>query len=176
MLTILTKGKKDISKIYVQPKTLVSKKSSPVKKPKSNKAEIQKLKNLVNKVKAVKKDPNKIKVELPTSIINLGNLLLFINTHLQDVISANMGEGSRKDVLNYRTGRFAQSAKVESLSQSREGMISAFYTYMKNPYATFSQGGRQQNPRSRDPKLLIGASIREIAAQQVGNRLRAILI
>lgn len=176
MVSILTKGKKDIPKIYVQPKTLVSKKSSPVKKPKSNKAEIQKLKNLVNKVKAVKKDPNKIKVELPTSIINLGNLLLFINTHLQDVISANMGEGSRKDVLNYRTGRFAQSAKVESLSQSREGMISAFYTYMKNPYATFSQGGRQQNPRSRDPKLLIGASIREIAAQQVGNRLRAILI
>lgn len=176
MVDILSKGKKDIPKQYVQAPALVSKKSTPIKKPKSNKAEIQKLKNLAKKVKAVKKDPNKIKVDLPTSMINLPNLLLFINTHLQDVISANMGEGSRRDVLNYRTGRFAQSVKVESLSQSREGMISAFYTYMKNPYATFSQGGRQQNPRSRDPKLLIGASIREIAAQQVNNRLRAILI
>ena len=87
-----------------------------------------------------------------------------------------MGEGSRRDILNYRTGRFASSVKVESLSQSREGMITAFYSYMKNPYATFSQGGRQQNPRSRDPKLLIGASIREIAAEQVTNRLRAVLV
>jgi hypothetical protein len=87
-----------------------------------------------------------------------------------------MGDGSRKDILNYRTGRLAGSAKVESLSQSREGMITAFYSYMKNPYATFSQGGRQQNPKSRDPKLLIGTSIKEIAAQQVTNRLRAVLV
>jgi hypothetical protein len=47
---------------------------------------------------------------------------------------------------------------------------------MKNPYATFSEGGKQQNPKSRDPKLLIAKSIREIAQQQVGNRLRAVTI
>jgi hypothetical protein len=87
-----------------------------------------------------------------------------------------MGDGSRKDILNYRTGRLAGSAKVERLSESRTGMITAFYTYMKNPYATFSEGGKQQSPKSRDPKLLISKSIREIAAQQVGNRLRAINI
>jgi len=176
MVDILSKGKKDLPKLYVQPSTLVSKKSTPIKKPKSNKAEIQKLKKLKNKIKSVKKDPSKVQVDLATSMINLPSLLLFINTHLQDVISANMGSGSRKDILNYRTGRFAQSVKVESLSLSRAGMITAFYIYMKNPYSTFSQGGRQQNPRSRDPKLLIGASIREIAAQQVSNRLRAVLI
>jgi len=107
---------------------------------------------------------------------NLQNLLLFINQHLQDVVSANMGDGNRRDVLNYRTGRLAASAKVESLSQSREGMITAFYSYMKNPYATFSQGGRQQNPKTRDPKLLIATSIREIAAQQVANKMRAVLV
>jgi hypothetical protein len=107
---------------------------------------------------------------------NLASLLLYINQHLQDAISANMGNGSRRDILNYRTGRLAGSAKVESLSQSREGMITAFYSYMKNPYATFSQGGRQQNPKSRDPKLLIGTSIREIAAEQVANKLKAVLV
>jgi hypothetical protein len=112
----------------------------------------------------------------PVSTVNLPNLLVFINQHLQDVISANMGDGSRRDILNYRTGRFAGSAKVETLSQSREGMITAFYSYMKNPYATFSEGGRQQRPRTRDPKLLIGTSIKEIAAQQVTNRLRAVLV
>jgi hypothetical protein len=107
---------------------------------------------------------------------NLQNLLLFINQHLQDVISANMGDGSRRDILNYRTGRFAGSIKVENLSESRAGMITAFYSYMKNPYATFSQGGRQERPKTRDPKLLISTSIREIAAQQVANKLRAVVV
>lgn len=113
---------------------------------------------------------------IETSAANLNLLLLLINQQLQDVISANMGDGSRRDILNYRTGRLAGSAKVESVSESREGMITAFYTYMKNPYATFSQGGRQEVPRTRDPKLLIAASIREIAAQQVANRLRAVAV
>jgi hypothetical protein len=53
-------------------------------------------------------------------------------------------------------------------------MITAFYSYMRNPYATFSAGGRQETPKTRDPKLLIAKSIREIAAQAVTNRLRAV--
>jgi hypothetical protein len=53
-------------------------------------------------------------------------------------------------------------------------MITAFYTYMKNPYATFSAGGRMERPKTRDPKLLISRSIREIAAQNAYNNLRAI--
>lgn len=107
------------------------------------------------------------------SLVSLQNL---INTHLQDVIAANMGNGDRKDVLNYRTGRLAGSAKVERMSQSRAGMITAFYSYMQNPYATFSDGGAQQNPKSRDPKLLIATAIREIAATKVANRMRAVLV
>lgn len=108
-----------------------------------------------------------------TSLINLQSL---INSQLQDVISANMGNGNSRNILNYRTGRLAGSAKVERMSESRAGMITAFYSYMKNPYATFSQGGRQSSPVSRDPKLLISKSIREIAATKVGNRLRAVNI
>jgi hypothetical protein len=111
-----------------------------------------------------------------TGEINLTALQNLINSQLQDVISANMGDGGRTDVLNYRTGRFASSAKVERLSQSREGMITAFYSYMKNPYATFSEGGRQSIPKSRDPKLLISKSIKEIAAEKVANRMRTVLV
>ena len=87
-----------------------------------------------------------------------------------------MGDGNSRNILNYRTGRLASSAKVESMSESRNGMITAFYSYMKNPYATFSDGGQQQNPRSRDPKALISKSIREIAQQQVSNQLRAVAV
>jgi hypothetical protein len=108
-----------------------------------------------------------------TSLVNLQNL---INSQLQDVISANMGDGNSKNVLNYRTGRFAASASVEHMSESRQGMITAFYSYMKNPYQTFEPGFKQGSPASRNPKLLISKSIREIAATHVGNRLRAVSV
>lgn len=108
--------------------------------------------------------------------MNLISLQNLINSQLQDVVSANMGDGSRRDLLNYRTGRFASSPQVKRLTISKEGMITAFYDYMRNPYGTFSAGGRQEYPRSRDPRLLISKSIRQIAAEVINNRLRAVLI
>ena len=132
------------------------------------------------KLKGVKL--KKIQVQNPSiktrslETYNLLNLQNLINSQLQDVVSANMGTGNSRNVLNYRSGRLASSAKVENMSISRNGMITAFYSYMRNPYATFSDGGRQQSPKSRDPKLLISKSIREIAEQQVANRMRAVAI
>jgi hypothetical protein len=87
-----------------------------------------------------------------------------------------MGRGDRRDVLNLRSGRFAESVRVEKLTQGREGTVTAYYNYMRNPYATFSAGGRQEQPRSRDPKLLISRSIREVAIQAKITRLRAVLV
>lgn len=110
---------------------------------------------------------------LETKLLDLQTLM---NTDLVDRVKRNMGRGSRRDVLNLRSGRFAESVKIERLTQSREGMVTAYYNYMRNPYATFSQGGKQERPRSRDPKLLISKSIRELAAQAKITRLRAILV
>jgi hypothetical protein len=115
----------------------------------------------------------KLRAAEDVSLVNLQQLL---DQQLQAAVKLNMGDGTARNILNYRTGRFASSVKVERLTQSREGMITAFYTYMKNPYATFSQGGRQELPRSRDPKLLIAQSIRDVARQVVINRLRAVNI
>jgi len=142
---------------------------------------------LVKKKSGSKKSPPKLKTQQPRKPsvsatvskskkpgLNLTNLQNLINQSLIERVKANMGRGERRDVLNLRTGRFAESVKVERMSQSREGMITAFYSYMKNPYATFSQGGRQSSPKSRDPKLLIARSIREIATAQVANRLRSV--
>ena len=113
---------------------------------------------------------------LPVQTYSLTSLQLLINSHLQDVIAANMGSGNSKNILNYQTGRFAASAKVEKLSQSRDGMITAFYSYMKNPYQTFEPGYKQGSPKTRDPKLLIAKSIREIAETKVANRMRSVSI
>ena len=148
------------------------------------KAASSKIKSSLSKLKAVKvKKPGpvgpalRLNADPEQSQVNLPNLLFLINSQLQDVISANMGDGNSRNVLNYRTGRFASSAKVATLSENRQGMITAFYSYMKYPYSTFSSGppvGKQSKPASRDPKLLISTSIRQIAQQVVGNKLRAV--
>jgi hypothetical protein len=135
------------------------------------KKDLAKVKKLKASVKAV---PKFVPAEVDTA--NLVSLQSILDAQLVQRVKDNMGDGTRRDILNLRSGRLAESVKVERLSESRAGMITAFYSYMKNPYATFSQGGRQQSPRSRDPKALISKSIREIAATQVGNRLRAVLV
>jgi len=146
----------------------------------------RKIKSSLSKLKAVKtKKPAAVGPALmltadpEQSQVNLPQLLLSINSQLHGQIRDNMGDGDSNDLLNYRTGRFASSATVTRLSESRQGMITAFYSYMKYPYATFSSGppvGRQSYPKSRDPKLLISTSIRQIAQQTVGNRLRAVAL
>ena len=144
------------------------------KKGATPKKQVSKKQNLPAKQKIIGK--TKAPKETPESSVNLISLQNILNSQLQDVISANMGNGSSKSLLNYRTGRFASSAEVKRLTINKEGMITAFYDYMKNPYGTFSTGGNQEYPRSRDPKLLISKSIRQIAAQIVNNRLRAVLV
>jgi hypothetical protein len=107
---------------------------------------------------------------------SLASLQVILNQALAEQIAKNMGKGTSRNILNYRSGRFADSAAVERMSQSKEGMITAFYSYMKYPYQTFEPGFAQGAPASRNPKLLISQSIREIGAIIVGNRMRAVLI
>ena len=172
LASIITGNKKN-AKTYTLSSTEIGKSTRKILKP-SNKKEIASLKKLKSKVLAVPKI--KPAPDFLQSSINLTSLQALLDRHLQDVISANMGDGTERRVLNYRTGRFAASAKVERLSQSREGMITAFYSYMKNPYQTFQPGFRQGSPKTRDPRTLISTSIREIAATVVGNKLRAVSI
>ncbi len=183
-LILNTLSNKPISKQeYNIGSTLVAEKSLP----KVNLYNIRKIAT-EEKVK-IEKLVSKLKTKVPPippirttqgQFYSLANLQVLINTHLQDVVSANMGNepypGGQRRILNYRTGRFAASASVVRMSASREGMITAFYSYMKNPYQTFEPGHPQGKPLTRDPKLLIGTSIKEIAATKVGNRLRAVLV
>lgn len=166
-------GRNKSKKVYRSPKVLVGSSTLKIIKPKKNTSKITNAKKLKSKTASVKSNPKKILAKPPEQEVSLISLQYLLNANLAQVIKENMGTGSNKTVLNLRSGRLAESAKVERLSESRAGMITAFYTYMKNPYATFSQGGRQSQPSSRDPKLLISSSIRQIAATQVGNRMRA---
>lgn len=129
-----------------------------------------------NTAKATSKIKKRIKTNLsrvPNSLTSLENLL---RLQLEQTVKQNMGTGNRRDILNLRSGRFASSVKIDRLTQSRDGTITAFYDYMRYPYATFSRGGEQERPFTRDPKLLIAGSIRQIAEQVTTQRLRAVLV
>ena len=169
----------DIARVYVD--GLTGKKSKSTKSEKTIPVQKTKVKLTSKKVQvklkpSVAKTPKAKKITIAKAQESLATLQYLINSMLAETIKRNMGDGSRRDILNLRSGRFADSAVVTKMSESREGMITAFYTYMKYPYQTFEPGYRQGRPETRNPKLLISKSIREIAAEKAANRLRAVSV
>lgn len=97
-----------------------------------------------------------------TSPIALRNLL---NEALPSEVAKNMVSPA----LRYRTGRFANSVRVENLVLGPRGGLHIDYTYMRDPYETFEPGNKQGST-TRDPKKLIGKSIREISVGILGRQ------
>lgn len=93
----------------------------------------------------------------PVSIKNL------INSMLPEELLNQMGSPR----LNNRTGRFRTSARVTNVVLGPRGGLNIDYTYQLNPYQTFEPGGAQGST-DRDPRALIGLSIREIAQDLIG--------
>jgi len=86
-----------------------------------------------------------------------------INRQLPRTLQKNM----RDPRLNYQTGRFADSVRVETVNETTAGYPSYGYTYQRDPYQVFETGignSKWASPE-RDPRKLIDMSIREIAAQ-----------
>ena len=91
-----------------------------------------------------------------------------MNSRINDTVAKNMGPPR----LENRTGTFAGSVRITDVSQTKQGFPSIGYTYQRNPYGVFeaTSGSRFADPK-RDPRPLIDASIREIAAQFAIGRL-----
>jgi hypothetical protein len=96
--------------------------------------------------------PMNLPKQAAPSAINMQNLIPMLNQKLPELVKQNMGQEGR---LRNRTGRFAES--VEVLSISGDGMNIGF-TYQTDPYAVF------ENQGARDPRSLIDLSIRQAAA------------
>ena len=117
------------------------------------------------------------KAEKETSGLNLQDLIALLNARLHDQIRQNMGKGNSKSTLNYRTGRFAKSAKVEMLTSSLDkGAIVAQVKYMRNPYGVFEIGGKLNPPKLRDPAHIFGISIRQILQEEKIATLRRVKV
>ena len=100
--------------------------------------------------------------------LNIKTLLGIMNSRITDVVAKNMGPPR----LENRTGNFAGSVRVTDVTETRQGHPSIGYTYQKNPYQVFeASSGTRFSSAARDPRPLIDASIREIAAQFAIGRL-----
>ena len=96
------------------------------------------------------------------------NLVSLINAKLPETVAKNMGPPG----LENRTGRFASSARVSDVMPTPQGFPSIGYTYQRDPYQVFElgQGRPPWATQQRDPRKLIDASIREIAAEMIQGR------
>ena len=92
---------------------------------------------------------------------------------LRSQITLRVSKNMRTPRLNYRTGRFARSVKINSVSRSDKGNWTITYSYMTYPYQTFEPGYAQGSVR-RDPRSLITLSIRELVAKEIGDNFKAV--
>ena len=102
--------------------------------------------------------------------LTLGEVLATVNENLHGYIRENMGKGGAKEILNYRTGRFARSAEITSFQATAGRSYLADITYQRSPYDVFLPGHRLYKP-GRDPKKLIGKSVRQILQDVTRKRL-----
>jgi hypothetical protein len=95
-------------------------------------------------------------------------LLPMINSRLTDTVAKNM----KSPKLNFRTGRFAQSAKVVNVEQTSQGFPSFVFDYERDPYDVFDRtlGRNPWNTPQRDPRALVDQSVREIVREMAIGR------
>ncbi len=109
-------------------------------------------------------------IKLPdTSRVSLKSLLPYINKRIRDRVRANMGSPK----LNYQTGVFAGSVAAVNASET-----AIYYTYQRAPYRVFEfpNGAEGLATPDRDPRKIIGETIREIAAEKMRARFDTIRV
>lgn len=88
---------------------------------------------------------------------------------LNQMLPSEVLERMQAPSLINRTGRFKNSVEATNVMIGARGAMQVEYTYMKNPYKTFEPGGKQGST-NRDPRKIIGASIRDIMYQLTGKK------
>ena len=160
-------------------------KSSPDMRLKVNKALLafsDQKKNEKAKIKVKRKKP-RVKTTKAKSVKKArasGNVLrtaalqqqnpLALRNLLNELLPPAVAQKMVSPRLRYRTGRFANSVRVDNILQGPRGgntMIEA--TYRKDPYETFAPGGKKYTFQ-RDPERLIKQSIRQVASGLLGTR------
>jgi hypothetical protein len=123
------------------------------------------------KLRAAKGRVNSKKIpKLPTikqidagADLPLFSIMTLINEALAEQIKDNMGDSNDPPILlRNQTGRFAESARILTLTRAKAGVLLGTYTYQRSPYDVFLPGNKLGTTK-RNPKVYIEGSIRELA-------------
>lgn len=99
-----------------------------------------------------------------------------INEILALEVEKRMGDATDPAVkLRYQTGRFADSAKLLTLTRAQAGILAGTYTYQRSPYDVFLPGHRLGNA-TRDPRIYVEGAIREAAMSILKRRFPGIVL
>ena len=125
-------------------------------------------KNRGNKITASDQSFSGTTTRTAPQLPNWSSLINIINAKLPERVAKNMGAPG----LVYRTGRFADSAKVVNVQTTKEGYPSIVFDYERNPYDVFDRtlGKAPWNTPARDPRALVDKSVREIVQEMAIGR------
>ena len=156
---LLKAGKKagaKTSKLLPEPKA--SDKTASSKKPIKSSRSTKSIEQLTDKVEVIERNQQQ----------SWSLLIPKINAMLHDRIRANMVAPR----LVYRTGKFASSVEVTRVETTKQGYPVFVADYERSPYQVFDRalGAPPWNTPQRDPKALIGMSIREVMRTMVVGR------
>lgn len=129
----------------------------------------------IKRPKIVKPKAKSISLSVPTQSSSSNTSLGEILSILQNSLEMKVKENMKTPRLINRTGRFANSVKVNNVSMGSTGLVTITYGYQTYPYQTF-EPGYEQGSRDRDPRSLVSVSIRELVAPIIGNKFRAVRI
>lgn len=161
-----------------------------IKPPKNEKNKSSLTKKLYDNYKAKRANTRTIKVpkyksnaeQLPKPKLNknLGEdtfaLRNLINEILAEQVEAQMADSAATDGrLRYQTGRFADSAKLLTLTRTQAGVLAGQYTYMRDPYDVFLPGHKMGTPK-RDPRIYVEGAIRQSAMSILKKRFPGIAL
>ena len=166
------------------PKTIIQRmfphKSNPDMRLKVNKALLKTLKIPTTKSGKVASKKAKGKVsgrrnrKRPPAVVTsrveqkAGTNPMALKALINELLPRAVAQNMISPALQYRTGRFANSVRVDNITQGPRGgnkMIEA--SYMNNPYETFARGGKMYTSQ-RDPERLIRKSVRQVASGIIG--------
>jgi len=107
-----------------------------------------------------------------TGSVSFTSVKNYINANLHRILREDvMAKGGATERLNYRTGRFAESARVVKMRALTGKTVEITVDYMKYPYNVFSPMGRLYKPL-RDPRVLIHQAVRVAFKELYINKLR----
>ena len=171
--TIINELEKEIKKADKRGVVTIEKALEKIKNSKARAKSQVKIKKAKGKIRGVTTGAIKRPTRKTSAVANshADASPIALKSLLQKVLPAEIARRmTGPPTLMYQTGRFAQSAEITDIAPMKKS-VEIRYDYMQDPYRVFERGsGSPLASVGRDPRGLIGGTIRDLAQQLMGDK------